>query len=161
MPLNDHAQCFKTVSDHMERHGGVKAFANQNPIFRWKHTKAAADILAKGDSILEGYVLDTVPRTVFTLSDSTVVAKDGNTNSDESGALFAKAYNERESLWKDRSQEMYVFAICGGKQSDFLKLLKDLLAKFLCGGKPFAISRPRSVFHFNERCEQGQGLRAR
>ena len=71
MPLKDHAQCFKVVSDYMERHGGVKTFAGKNPIFRWKHTKAAAAILANGDSLLEGYVLDTVPRTVFTLSDST------------------------------------------------------------------------------------------
>ena len=136
MPLNDHAQCFKVVSDHMERHGGVKNFAKQNPIFRWKHTKAAAAILANGESLLEVYVLDTVPRTVFTLSDSTVVTKTGNKNSEDSGALFAKAYNERESLWKDRSQEMYVFAKYGGKQSDFLQQLKDLLEKVSAGGNP-------------------------
>ena len=50
--------------------------------------------------------------------------------------MFAKAYNERESLWKDRSSEMYIFAPCGGKQADFLQLLKNLLAKFSQEGDP-------------------------
>jgi hypothetical protein len=76
----------------MERQCDAKADA-KNPVFRWKYTKYAAAVLSKGASILDGYVLDTIPRKVFAVADSTVVTKTENTNSDDSGALFARAYS--------------------------------------------------------------------
>ena len=132
MPVNEHAQCFQLVSEQMERQCGTKVHAN--PVFRWKYTKEAAAVLSKGASLLDGYVLDTVPRSVFAVSDSIVVTKTGNTNSDDSGALFARAYSARAALWKDRSESMLVFCKIGGKQSDFLQMIKNMVAKFCANG---------------------------
>ena len=92
MPVNEHAQCLQLVSQQLELQCDAKADA-RNPVLRWKYTKDAVAILSQGASILDGYVLDTIPRKVFAVADSTVVTKNENTNSDDSGALFARAYS--------------------------------------------------------------------
>ena len=130
MPVDDYDLIFKVVSEHIVR-------SATNGIFKWKYASIAADVIARGNPVLNDYVMDDFPRSSFALSDSTVVTKTGNKNSDESGILFQKAFNLRKDYWKDRSQEILVFAKCAGRQEDFLIMLQDLIKNFCAGGKPF------------------------
>ena len=131
MPMDDYDQIFKVVSGHVVR-------SAERGVFKWKHSSIAADVLARGNPVLEDYVMDMFPRSAFALSDSTVVTKTGNKNSAESGILFEKVFNLRKDCWKNRSQEIYVFAVCAGRQADFLKMLADLVKNYCAGGDPSA-----------------------
>ena len=105
MPMDDYDQIFKVVSGHIVR-------SATSGVFKWKHSSIAADVLARGNPVLEDYVMDMFPRPSFALSDSTVVTKTGNKNSDESGILLQNVFKLRKECWKDRSQEIHVVAMC-------------------------------------------------
>ena len=131
IPLDDHEQIFQVAAGHIKR-------SADNDIFQWKHSDMAVDVIARGNLVLKKFKMDDVPRCSFALSDSTVVTKTGNKNSDESGLLFQKAFNLRTQCWKGRSQEIIVFAKCAGRQEDFLKMLQDVVKNYCAGGKPSA-----------------------
>ena len=98
----------------------------------------AVDVIARGNLVLKKFNMDDVPRCAIALSDSTVMTKTGNHASDESGIVFQRAFNLRTDFWRGRSQEIVVFAKCGGTQEDFLIMLRGVVKDFCAAGDPSA-----------------------
>ena len=131
IPLDDHEQIFQVAAGHIKR-------SADNGIFQWKHSDMAVDVIARGNLVLKSFKMDDVPRCSIARSDSTVVTKTGNHNSDETGIVFQRVFNLRTDFWKGRSQEIVVFAKCGGTQEDFLSMLQSVVKDFCAGGNPSA-----------------------
>ena len=89
-------------------------------------------------------------RPLFAQSDSTLVTKNGNTNSAESGKYFENAFNMRKDCWKDRSQQIHVAAVCAGRQIDFLRMVENLIDTE-AGGDPIALRGKSGFVHLPQR----------
>ena len=99
-------------------------------------------VLAQGMNLLGDFTVDDEPRTPSVIGDSCVTFNSENQTPEHNGQGMARAYSERQNLWKDKTLQVMILTQDAAKQEHILTLLTTFIASFSYAGNPFQARCP-------------------